>query len=87
MRRQRILATHRSRHNRGCWGRTGFQQHGGGAGRADTSEVFRPILASPRWPLPNEMLQVKISLPLLLDATWAAVTADNFWHFWSVGLL
>jgi len=49
--------------------------------------VFRPILASPRWPLPNEMLQVKISLPLLLDATWAAVTADNFWHFWSVGLL
>lgn len=34
-----------SRHDRCCWGRTGFQQLGGGAGRAGTCVVYRPLLA------------------------------------------
>ncbi len=39
------LRSHWSRHDRCCWGRTGFQQLGGGAGRAGTCAVYRPLLA------------------------------------------
>ena len=39
------LQSHWSRHDRCCWGRTGFQQLGGGAGRAGTCAVYRPLLA------------------------------------------
>ncbi|CDX62188.1 hypothetical protein MPL3365_70294 [Mesorhizobium plurifarium] len=41
------LRNHWSRHDRCCWGRTGFQQLGGGAGRAGTCAVYRPLLARP----------------------------------------
>ena len=39
------LRNHWSRHDRCCWGRTGFLQLGGGAGRAGTCAVCRPLLA------------------------------------------
>lgn len=55
--RQWHSANHWSRHDRCCWGRTGFQQLGGGAGRAGTFEVCRPLLAGPAFSFKSACLK------------------------------
>jgi len=58
------LRNHWSRHDRCCWGRTGFQQLGGGAGRAGTCAVHRPFLARP-------VSSLKIACSKLIERTGA----------------
>lgn len=62
------LRNHWSRHDRCCWGRTGFQQLGGGAGRAGTCAVYRPLLARLGFQLQKPMSSKLPALRLLVGA-------------------
>ena len=79
------IRNHWSRHDRCCWGRTGFQQLGGGAGRAGTFEVYRPLLAGLNFQPGCCGTKTGVTAPIQrLSDNGAEV--DHSWRVSSVGL-